>query len=491
MAAYILGIDQSTQGTKALLFDETGQLLCRADRPHRQLIDERGWVEHDPEEIFRNTLEVVRAVVEKAGVEPGRLQAVGISNQRETAMIWDRSTGRPVYNAVVWQCSRGAAICRELQEHAEIIRAHTGLQLSPYFSAAKLAWILQNVPGANEQAARGGLCCGTMDSWLIYRLTGGSVHRTDYSNASRTQLMDIRNLCWDPELCKLFGVPLNTLPVITDSDGFYGETDFGGFLPRPIPIHGVLGDSHGALLGQGCLERGMIKATYGTGSSVMMNIGETAVYSSHVVTSLAWSLSGTVNYVLEGNINYTGAVISWLKDELHLIDTPDETQRLALAANPRDTAYLVPAFTGLGAPYWDSSARAAFVGMSRTTGRAELAKAALESIAYQIHDVVDTMQRESGIPIAQLRVDGGPTQNSYLMQFQSDICAIPVCIPPDEELSGIGAAYAAGLGCGIYHRETLFSRGSWTTYRPIMDQSVRSEKCRGWRTAVASILTNR
>ena len=490
MAAYVLGIDQSTQGTKALVFSDTGRLLARADLPHRQIIDEKGWVEHDPEEIRRNTLQVVRMVVEKAGINAADLKAVGISNQRETAMVWDRKTGKPIYNAIVWQCARGAAICEGLQEHADLVRSHTGLQLSPYFSAAKLAWVLRNVSGAQERAERGELCCGTMDSWLVYCLTGGKSHRTDYSNASRTQLMDIRKLCWDGEICKLFGIPTETLPEITDSDGFYGETDFDGFLPKHIPIHGVLGDSHGALFGQGCLERGMVKATYGTGSSIMMNIGEIPAYSSRVVTSLAWSMGGKVHYVLEGNINYTGAVISWLKNDLHLIDDPGETQHLAETANPQDTTYLVPAFTGLGAPYWDSDAKAAIVGMGRTTGKAELVKAAVESIAYQIHDVVDTMQQESGIPIAQLRVDGGPTKNQYLMQFQSDISAIPVSVPSDEELSGIGAAYAAGIGAGLYRKEELFSDTGRTIYRPTMEEPVRKEKYRGWQKAVAGVLTN-
>lgn len=491
MAAYILGIDQSTQGTKALVFSDTGRLLARADLPHRQIIDEKGWVEHDPEEIRKNTLQVVRMVVEKAGIEAGQLRAVGISNQRETAMVWDRNTGKPIYNAVVWQCARGAAICEGLKEHGEMIRAHTGLQLSPYFSAAKLAWVLQNVPGAQQKAEQGTLCCGTMDSWLVYFLTGGKSHRTDYSNASRTQLLDIRNLCWDEDICKLFGIPVQTLPELTDSDGFYGETDFDGFLPKPIPIHGVLGDSHGALFGQGCLERGMVKATYGTGSSIMMNIGETPAYSNRVVTSLAWSMGGKVNYVLEGNINYTGAVISWLKDSVGVISSPGETQDLAWKANPQDTTYLVPAFTGLGAPYWDSDAKAAIVGMRRTTGKAELVKAAVESIAYQIHDVVDTMQQESGISIKQLRVDGGPTKNTYLMQFQSDISAIPVCVPSDEELSGIGAAYAAGIGAGVYQKDALFSDEGRTIYHPDMTEAVRQEKYQGWKAAVSGVLTNK
>ena len=489
MADYVLGIDQSTQGTKALLFDGQGALLCRSDLPHRQIVDARGWVEHDPEEIYRNTIQVVKNLVEKAGIEKKEIRALGISNQRETALVWERATGRPVYNAVVWQCARGEEICRRLQDQAEIIRSHTGLQLSPYFSAAKIAWVLQNVPGAQERAQQGELCCGTIDSWLVFRLTGGREFRTDCSNASRTQLFHIGRLTWDEEICGAFGIPTACLAEITDSDGFFGTTDFEGYLEKPIPIHGVLGDSHGALFGQGCLRKGMVKATYGTGSSVMMNIGERPVYSSRVVTSLAWRMGGRAEYVLEGNINYTGAVISWLKDQLGLVASPGETQALAEGANPQDTTYLVPAFSGLGAPYWDSEARAVIAGMSRTTGRAELVKAAVESIAYQIFDVLSTMAEESGISIAELRVDGGPTRNRYLMQFQSDIAAIPVQVPAAEELSGIGAAYAAGLGAGLYTREKLFSQAERTRFAPVMSGAERQRRLAGWRDAVARTLS--
>jgi glycerol kinase len=493
MADYVLGIDQSTQGTKALLFDDSGKLLCRTDLAHKQMVDERGWVEHDPEEIYANTVQVVKNLVEKAGIHKSEIRVLGISNQRETAMVWDRATGKPVYNAVVWQCARGASICEEIEkEHAgaaKMVREHTGLALSPYFSAAKIAWVLRNVEGAAARAEKGELCCGTIDSWLVYRLTGGKEFRTDYSNASRTQMFDIGNLKWDEEVCALFEIPLCALAEVTDSDGLYGETDFEGFLDDPIPIHGVLGDSHGALFGQGCLNKGMIKATYGTGSSIMMNIGEKPVYSDRIVTSLAWSMGGKVNYVLEGNINYTGAVITWLKDDLQLIQSPGETQELAAQANPQDTTYLVPAFSGLGAPYWDSDAKAVFYGMTRTTRKAELVKAGLESIAYQITDIIEDMREESGIAIGELRVDGGPTKNAYLMQFQSDMAQIPVQVPSEEELSGIGAAYTAGIAEGIYRLDAVFDGMKRRTFVPAMNDQDRAKKYNGWKEAVQKSLT--
>ena len=486
MKKYVLSIDQSTQGTKALLFDSQGALLCRADKPHRQIIDDHGWVEHDPEEIWQNTLSVARAVVEKAGVDKESLSALGISNQRETSLCWDRKTGKPLYNAIVWQCARGAAICDEIegQGHAEAIRQKTGLRLSPYFPAAKLAWIFRNVPGAREKALAGDAAVGTIDSWLVYKLTRGQRHQTDYSNASRTQLFNLHSLQWDEDLLSLFGIQPSCMPRVTDSDGDFGETDLGGWLDRPIPIRGVLGDSHGALLGQGCLKPGMIKATYGTGSSIMMNVGEAPVLSdAGVVTSLAWKIGGKVNYVLEGNINYTGAVISWLKDDVGLIQSPGETEALARAAHPADTAYLVPAFSGLGAPYWDSGAKAVLCGMSRTTGRKEIVRAALDCIAYQIADIVEAMGQSAGLPIRELRVDGGPTRNGYLMQFQSDILDLPVRVPDAEELSGIGAAYAAGLSIGLYD-DSVFDRLNRLSYAPAMDAAAREKNRAGWQDAV-------
>ena len=488
MERYILGIDQSTQGTKALLFDGQGALTARADLPHRQIIDSNGWVEHDPEEIYRNTIQTVKNVVEKAGIDKNLIAGAGISNQRETALAWKKD-GRPVYNAVVWQCARGEGICSRIADSAGMIRERTGLKLSPYFSAAKIAWILENVEGARESAEKGDLCYGTMDSFLVYRLTGGRSFLTDYSNASRTQLFNIRTLAWEEEICRVFQIPAENLPRVSGSNGYYGETDFEGFLDKPVPIHGVLGDSHGALFGQGCLEEGMVKATYGTGSSVMMNVGKTPVFGSHgLVSSLAWGMDGQVNYVLEGNINYTGAVISWLQKDLQLVASAAETEQLAREAAPEDRTYFVPAFTGLGAPYWDSSATGILCGITRTTGKAEMVRAGLDCIAYQITDILKAMEEDAGIPIRELRVDGGPTKNTYLMQFQSDMAGIPVQVPEAEELSGIGAAYAAGIGLGIYKKEELFAKMRRTSFEPQMEKSLVDKKYSGWKNAVEMVL---
>ncbi|MDO4285450.1 MAG: glycerol kinase GlpK [Eubacteriales bacterium] len=488
---YIIGVDQSTQGTKALLFTNDGSIVRRCDKAHRQIVDERGWVEHDPEEIYANTIEVIRRLVEESGIGKEEIAGIGISNQRETALAWNRETGEPVYNAVVWQCARGAQICARIEETgaAETVRRTTGLRLSPYFSAAKLAWILENVPEAARLQERGALCMGNIDAWLLYKLTGGKVFATDYSNASRTQLFNVSKLEWDPEICALFGIDPGSLPQVTDSDARFGETDLEGFLERPVPIHGVLGDSHGALFGQGCLMPGMTKATYGTGSSIMMNIGERPVFSEQgVVTSLAWKIGGKVNYVLEGNINYTGAVITWLKDDVRLIQSAAETQELAQAANPQDECYLVPAFTGLGAPYWESDARAILCGMSRTTGKNEIVRAALDCIAYQIADIVNVMNESAPVAISELRADGGPTRNGYLMQMQSDILQIPVMVPQAEELSGMGAAYAAGLAMGFFDPETLFAGTRRERYAPQMESAAQQRKYAGWKEAVRRTL---
>lgn len=491
MSRYILGIDQSTQGTKALLFREDGHLLCRTDLPHKQLVNDCGWVEHDLKEIYKNTIQVVKDLVEKAGISKSELAAVGISNQRETAVCWNKKTGEPVYNAIVWQCARGAEICERIEKagYANIIKERTGIPLSPYFSAAKLAWIFENVDGVKDLAKVGDIACGTIDSFLIYQLTHGAHFKTDYSNASRTQLFNIRTLSWDKEILEIFGIDIACMAEVIDSDGDYGETDFEGFLDKPIPICGVMGDSHGALFGQGCLKKGMVKATYGTGSSIMMNIGEKPVFTDlGVVTSLAWSIGGKINYVLEGNINYTGAVITWLKDDLKLIASAAETEELARTANQSDKTYFVPAFSGLGAPYWDSKATGMICGMTRTTGKAEVVRASLECIAYQITDIVRLMSEASGIEIGELRVDGGPTKNGYLMQFQSDLLNIPVSIPASEELSGIGAAYAAGLSSGIFD-EGVFERLGRNKYFPEMKEMDRKRRYEGWKSAVNMVMS--
>lgn len=485
MSRYILAVDQSTQGTKGLLFDENGLLAARADRAHRQIVNEKGWVEHDPEEILENTAAVCGDVLAKAGVDAGSVAAVGISNQRETTLMWDRVTGRPVYNAIVWQCARGAEICErpEIAGRAEEIRRKTGLNLSPYFPAAKLCWLMEHVPEARALSERGALACGTVDSWLLYRLTGN--HKTDFSNASRTQLFNINTLQWDPELCALFSIPEDSLPEVCMSDSRFGETDLRGLLPHPVTIHGVLGDSHGALFGQDCRRPGQIKATYGTGSSVMMHLGGHPKFSgSGLVTSLAWGIGGKIEYVLEGNLNYTGAVMTWLRENVGLIRTDAEATELARRANPRDRTCFVPSFTGLGAPYWDSRATGLLTGITRTTGRAEIAKACLECIAFQIADLVDLMRRDSGIAVDTLRVDGGPTASSYLMQFQSDIADVVVQIPDLQELSGLGAAYAAGMAVGLYDRESVYRHIRRRRYEPGMSPAERAERLAVWKQAV-------
>ena len=444
MAAYIISIDQSTQGTKALLFDETGTIVRRTDCAHRQIVNEKGWVSHDPEEIYRNVFTVVSKLLE--GIDANCVVGVGISNQRETTVAWNKITGKPYGNAVVWQCARATKICEResIVLMADAIQKKTGMKLSPYFPAAKLAWILENEEGAKEAAGKHEICHGTIDSWLVYKLTGGKEYRTDYSNASRTQLFNIFELKWDEQLCHLFEIDPENMAEVTDSDGVFGETDFDGILPKKVPIHSVMGDSHGALFGQGCLQPGKIKATYGTGSSIMMNIGEKPILSTHgVVTSLAWKIGGSVKYVLEGNLNYTGAVITWLKD--------------------------------------------AIVGMSRTTKKAEFVRAALECIAYQITDIVNAMSEDAEISVKQLCVDGGPTRNSYLMQFQSDLLTADVMVPDAEELSAIGPAYAAGLRLGLWD-ETIFTKLKRTAYKPSMEDKKRTQKYAGWKEAVKSVL---
>ena len=486
---YIVSIDQSTQGTKGLLFNSRGELIKREDKSHEQIVNAEGWVSHNPMEIYENVLLVVKKLLK--GIEKSKVVGLGISNQRETSLVWDRKTGLPLGNAIVWQCKRAVEICEreKIKQNADKIREKTGMPLSPYFPAAKIAWLLENQQGVSELLKKGQLCHGTMDTWLIYKLTGGISYKTDYSNASRTQLFNIFDLSWDEEICSLFGIDSKNMPQVCDSDALYGETDFEGVLPCKIPICGVMGDSHGALFGQGCISTGMTKATYGTGSSIMMNIGKYPVLSqSGLVTSLAWKVNGEVSYVLEGNLNYTGAVISWLKNDLELIDSPKETEKLAKEAIKDDSLYLVPAFSGLGAPYWKSDAKAAFVGMTRTSKKREFVRSALESIAYQITDVLQAMKNDAKTKLDKLKVDGGPTRNAYLMQFQGDIADVKVEIPNAEELSGIGVAYLAGLRLGIWGEE-IFERLERKIYSPQMKKEKRKEKYLGWQKAVQTVIS--
>lgn len=493
MNQYILGFDQSTQGTKAMLFDGKGRLLMRQDLPHEQIINEQGWVSHNPEEIYKNVVETGKLVIRKAKIDANDIVGISISNQRETSVAWNRKTGKPYGNAIVWQCSRATEQCQSViaKGMQEKVKKSTGMPISPYFPASKYAWILENEKDASKAMQSGELCLGTIDSWLVFNMTDREVFATDYSNASRTQLFNIYSLKWDDEIARAFGIDTKCLPEVKFSDSYFGDTDLSGILPKKVPIHGVMGDSHGALLGQGCIQKGMVKTTYGTGSSIMMNIGEEPIESKHgLVTSLAWGLRGKVEYCLEGNLNYTGAVITWLKDNMKMICSAGETEELANAALKNDSLYLIPAFTGLGAPYWKSDARASFVGMDRTTGKNEIVRSALECIAYQIKDIVEAMCSDAGIErkdSISLRVDGGPTKNKYLMQFQSDILDINVMIPNAEELSGIGAAWAAGMALGIYSKD-IFSLLEYCEYRPEMDEITRKKKYTGWMEAVERVI---
>ncbi len=481
MGEYILGIDQSTSGTKAVIFDSGGRIIGRSDKAHEQKISSSGWVSHDPMEIYESMLQAVSDVIAKTQIDKANIKAAAISNQRETALVWDKSIGLPVNDAVVWQCGRAADICKKLEAMSAEIKAKTGLPLSPFFSAAKIAWILENSDVAGKT-----LCAGTIDSWLIFKLTGN--HKTDYSNASRTQLLNLSTLEWDRNICAAFGIDVSVLPEICDSNSEFGSSDFDGIFDKKIPILAVMGDSHGALYGQGCFEKGMVKATYGTGSSVMMNIGDSPVFSDNgLATSLAWGIDGKVSYVLEGNINYTGSVIKWLVDDVKLIESSKESGEIAATANRDDTTYLVPAFTGLGAPYWKSDAKAMLYGMSRKTGRAEIIKAAEECIAYQIADILKLMQEEVDFPIKELRADGGPTNDAFLMQFQSNILDIRLSVPTVEELSVTGAAYMAGIKACLYS-ESIGETLERITFSPAMDESERKRKYNGWKEAVEVLL---
>lgn len=486
----ILSIDQSTSGTKALIFQESGKLVAREDVPHRQITNDQGWVEHDLKEIYQNVLQSVSLVLKNHNISPEKIEAVGISNQRETAAAWDRRTGEPICNAIVWQCGRAAKLCEEIQQYASVVREKTGLNLSPFFSAAKWKWMVRNLPEIKVLQENKNLCLGTIDSYLIYRLTNQKSFYTDYSNASRTELLNLDSLGWDEELLDIFELKKSSLPEIVGSDELFGYTDFGGVLPKQVPIHGVLGDSHAALFGNACLTAGMAKATYGTGSSVMMNVGkERQNPSTGIVASLAWGRNGTVDYVLEGNINYTGAVTKWLTEDVGLLQHARDAGKIAQTVQDTGGVYLVPAFTGLGAPYWDSNARAIWCGMNRTTKAAHLIRAAEECIAYQICDIVAEMNQSASKPLSSIRVDGGPTHDQFLMQFQADMLGIPVQLSEIEELSGAGAAFMAAIAAGISSEEEIFSSKKKLEYLPKMPHEQRGIRYQGWKNAVNMILS--
>jgi len=496
MQKYIIAIDQSTSATKAVLFSEQCFVVNRVNVAHKQYYPQQGWVEHDAEEIYANTVSAIRQVVDKVRSELPTDEdvhfSIAITNQRETVVVWNRLTGRPVCHAVVWQCQRGAGICRSLKEqgYTEMIKEKTGLIIDPYFSASGVKWILDNVEDARRQADNGELLLGTIDSWLIWKLTDGKVHATDYTNASRTLLYNIHTLDWDDDLLRLFTIPRTMMPKALPCDAVYGETTVDGIFGTPVKIAGVLGDSHGALAGQMCFEAGMGKATYGTGSSVMVNIGEEPVMAPEgLVTSVGFAAKGKVFYAFEGNIHCTGATIKWLVEKLRLIDSPAVTEQLALSVGDNGGVYLVPAFAGLGAPWWNSQAKAMICGMTLGTETGHVCRAALEAIAYQVKDLIDLMTNQAGIHLKELRVDGGPTKNKLLMQFQADMLNAVINRSDVEEASAMGAMLMNGLARGLWSSLDEVARLRTTDNRitPTMDDAQRTRLYKGWTEAVRMI----
>ncbi|MDF2986405.1 MAG: carbohydrate kinase [Eubacterium sp.] len=490
---FILALDQSTSGTKTMIVDENGDIIVKASLEHGQHYPRPGWVEHDPVEIYENSKKLLADVLVKAKLEPGYIKALAITNQRETIVLWDKNTGLPVYNAIVWQCRRTSDMCEMFKKKdlEKTVNEKTGLLLDPYFSATKIKWILDNVEGVREKAEAGQILMGTIDSWLIWKLTGGVVHATDYTNASRTLLFNIRTLCWDKELIKLFGIYESMLPEIKYSDDIFGFTAENELFDASLPITGVIGDSQGALFGQNCFEAGMVKATYGTGSSIMMNIGSSyKEVGNGLVTSVAWGMNGKVEYAIEGIVHCSGDALKWVKDNLGLFQNFEEARNMVDSLESNEGVYLIPAFVGLGIPYWDSNARAAVVGMSRGTRKEHVVRAAIESTAYQIKDAIDTMTQEAGIKPKEIRVDGGPTRDAFLMQFQADMLDIPVKGAETAELSSMGSVYLAGLAVGIWDsKEEIKSlRKDCSTYTPEMDSLKRGELYQGWKVAVKRVL---
>jgi len=488
---YTLAIDQSTSATKAMLFDAHAKLIARATVDHHQFYPQPGWVEHDAEEILRNTYKAAAEVLAKSGLNSSEVASVAVTNQRETVVVWDKRTGKPVYNAVVWQCNRGEAICEALKVRNQeaMVSVKTGLLINPYFSASGVQWILDNVEGARTDAEAGHLLLGTMDTWLIWNFTKSHEHATDYTNASRTLLFNIHTLQFDEELLELFHIPTEMLPEVLPSDGIFGMTTMNGLLPN-VPIAGVMGDSHGALAGQMCFSPGMGKATYGTGSSIMVNIGEhPLVAPAGLVTSVGFAAAGKVHFAFEGNIHCTGATIKWLQDNLQLIHSAEETEELAMSVSGTDGVYLVPAFAGLGAPWWDSEAKALICGMNRGTSKAHVVRAALESIAYQVKDLIALIER-SGVELQELRVDGGPVKNKFLMQFQSDMLQAWINRSPIEEASALGAVLMGGLALGTWKTldEIAALRTSDDRIGPLMPSAQMKQLYTGWQQAVKRTL---
>ncbi|WP_299429527.1 glycerol kinase GlpK [uncultured Meiothermus sp.] len=485
---YILALDQGTTSSRAIVFDLEGQPQAMAQQEFMQHFPQPGWVEHDPMEIWRSQLQVAREAIQRAGVQPAEIVAIGITNQRETTVLWERATGRPVHRAIVWQDRRTASICDELRKggYEGVFRQKTGLVLDAYFSGTKIKWLLDNVPGLRERAGKGELCFGTMDSWLIFNLTGGQVHATDVSNASRTLMFNLHTLHWDEHLLGVLSIPRAVLPEVLPSASIYGET-VPELFGAAIPIAGVAGDQQAALFGQACFTPGMAKNTYGTGCFMLMNTGQGLVASQHgLLTTIAWQLEGErAEYALEGSVFIAGAVVQWLRDGLGIIRNSSEVENLASRVASTDGVYLVPAFVGLGAPYWDAYARGTLIGLTRGTTAAHIARAALEAIAYQSRDLLEAMEADSRLQLSELRVDGGATINNLLMQFQSDILGTPVVRPQVTETTALGAAYLAGVGVGMLTQEQIAER--WAVqkrFEPIMPTQERQRLYSGWKRAV-------
>ena len=486
---YILSIDQGTTSSRAVLFDEEARVIGMAQKEFQQYFPQPGWVEHDANEIWLSVLAVMAEVITKSGVRPEEVAAMGITNQRETAVVWDRVTGIPVYHAVVWQSRQTEEICRRLREQGlqKKIKEKTGLLIDPYFSAGKWQWILENVEGAREKADAGQLLAGTIDSFLTWKLSGGKVHVTDYSNASRTQLFNIHTLEWDQELLDLFTIPRSMLPEVQPSSCVYGETVEYHFFGQKVPIAGIAGDQQAALFGQGCFEVGMVKNTYGTGCFLLMQTGAKPVSSENgLLTTIAWGLDGKVEYALEGSVFVAGSAVQWLRDGLRMIKTAAQTEEYALRVADCEGMYLVPAFVGLGAPYWNSSTRGAIFGLTRGTTKEHFIRATLEAICYQSRDIMDLMKAESHLELDTLRVDGGAVQNNFLMQFQSDILNAKVERTVNQESTALGAAFLAGIAVGVWKdkREILSKISIDRTFAPQISEQERDTLYAGWQRAV-------
>ncbi len=493
MAQYILALDQGTTSSRSILFDKSGSIIAVAQREFTQIFPKPGWVEHNPEEIWESQLATAKEVLAKANVSPKDIAAIGITNQRETTIVWDRNTGEAIYNAIVWQDRRTASFCDELKEKGlqKTIQQKTGLVIDAYFSGTKVKWILDHVDGARDKATKGELCFGTVDSWLVWKLTNGKVHVTDVSNASRTMLCNIETCQWDGELQKILDVPGNMLPQIRSSSEVYGSTNLLDGSTE-IPIAGIAGDQQAALFGQLCTQPGMVKNTYGTGCFMLMNTGEKMIVSNNnLLTTVAWKINGVTQYALEGSVFIAGAVVQWLRDGLGIIKTSADVEALAKQVDTTDGVYVVPAFAGLGAPYWNQHAKGTITGLTRGSTSAHIARAAVESIAYQTMDVLKAMEADSGISIKELRVDGGATKNNLLMQFQSDVLDTKVIRPTVTETTALGAAYLAGLAVG-YWKSMDELQEQWqieTVFTATITGAERTDLTNGWKKAITAALS--